>query len=214
MAASVHIYPLSRLVHASPAVWEQELKAIESGKTRAFSYYLPLREAAVLFSRSKGKKEEEIRSQLAARARAIPAPRGADPVKDNLAAFDVFVSKFAPRVAKFERSLLQADGDGGCPFGNVRLTGSPHFIATDNKGASRFAFLLASKWDEDALKAYLELLSVIIVERFNGSANSIWCMDLRSGQDFKWKSSSRIRARCEKTANLYARFIDAMSKSS
>lgn len=190
------------------------MRAIETGKVRAFSYYLPLREAAVRYCKSKGKSEADIRRQLALQARAVPAPKGADPVKDNVAAFDIFVSKFVPRISKFEKSLLQADARGGCVFGNVRLLGSPHFIVTDSSGKSRYVFLLASKWEEDALKAYLELLSVIVEGQFGASSKDIWCMDLRSGKDFKWSGSVRVRGRCEKTADLYARFLDVMSKPS
>jgi hypothetical protein len=85
-------------------------------------------------------------------------------------------------------------------------------VVTDSKGQRRYVFLLASKWEQRDLKAYLELLSIIVAGRFGGSATTIWCMDLRAGKDFKWSSSSRIRTKCERAANLYARFLDVMSK--
>jgi len=57
-------------------------------------------------------------------------------------------------------------------------------------------FNIATILDKDDLKAYLELLAVIIANRFGAPPKSLWCMDLRTGQDFKWRSSTRIRARC------------------
>jgi hypothetical protein len=49
----------------------------------------------------------------------------------------------------------------------------------------------------------LWLLSVTIEERYQASPKDLWCMDLRTGQDVKWRSSTRIRSKCEKAAELY-----------
>jgi hypothetical protein len=35
-------------------------------------------------------------------------------------------------------------------------------------------------------------------------------MDLRTGKDYKWKSSPRMRTKCANAARLYARLIEAM----
>ena len=211
MAASVHIYALSKLVHASPANWESALNAIEKKKRLAYGYYLPLREAVVLYCKTKGKRQDEILAQLEERARAVIAPKGSDPLRDNKAAFRVFVEKFYPRIGRFQKSLLGGDGSGSCDFTGVQLLGAPHFIASDQKGEDRYVYLLASKWEEDDLKSYLELLAIVITAKYGAVPKSIWCMDLRNGEDFAWKTSSRIRGRCEKAAKLYARFIQAMS---
>jgi len=208
---SVHIYPLSRLVHALPGDWERDLKALQSGKVRAYAYYQPLREAAVLYCKSRGSKYDELLNQLEKRSRAVAAPRGADPAKDNISAFKSFVDHFHPRLGKFMTSLLNTDTQRGCEFAGLRLLGTPHFVTLDADGQERYVFLLASKWDDDDLKAYMELLAIIVKNRFGASSESIWCMDLRTGQDFKWRASSRMRARCEKAATLYARFTQLMA---
>jgi hypothetical protein len=207
----VHIYPLSKLVHALPGDWERDIRLLETGKLWAYAYYQPLREAVVLYCKAHGKRYEESLKLLETRAHSVPAGRGADPVRDNKAAFNVFVEHFYPRMGKFVKSLLQTDAKGGCKFAGVQLLGMPQFVTTDKAGRERYVFLLASKWKKDDLKAYLELLAVIIAERFGAAPESIWCMDLRSGTDGQWRSSARVRGRCEKAAVLYARFIQLMS---
>jgi hypothetical protein len=198
------------LVYASPADWERQLKDIEDGKVNAFNYYHPLREAVVLYCKSKGKRYEEAQHQMETKARLIRAFRRADPVRDNRDAFNSFVDNFYPRIAAFKKSLLKGDQDE-CNFGAVRLDGTPHFIATDKAGADRYVLLLPSRWEENDTKAYLELLAFIISERYGAPPQSLWCMDLRGGSDFKWKSSSRVRNQCEKTASHYARLVKAIS---
>lgn len=210
MSVSVHIYPLSRLVHASAGSWESQLRSIEEGKLHAYRYYLPLREAVVSYCKSHGKRLDHILHQLQLSASGVPASRGANPVKDNRAAFDMFVSEFYPRIAHFEKSFLREDAGLGCQFEGVRLGGLPHFSAKDSAGEMRYVYLHASKWDEDDLKAYLELLSIIVADKFDVPATGIWCMDLRTGKDYKWKSSTRMRVRCVNAARLYARLIEAM----
>jgi len=210
MSVAVHIYPLSRLVHASAGSWESQLRTIEEGKLHAYRYYLPLREAVVSYCRSRGKRHEQILSQLNASALAVTAGGRANPVKDNRAAFDIFVNSFYPRISAFKESFLREDTRAGCAFEGVRLSGLPHLSATDAKGETRYVYLHASKWDEDDLKAYLELLSIIVEDRFGAGSESIWCMDLRTGKDFKWKTSPRMRTKCVNAARLYARLIEAM----
>lgn len=210
MPVPVHIYPLSRLVHASAARWESELRAIEEGKVHAYRYYLPLREAIVAYCKVGGKRREQILQQLAISAALVPSNKGANPSKDNRTSFDAFVANFYPRVKTFHRSFLRDDAKGGCDFEGVSLGGLPLFSATDVKGEMRYVYVHASKWDEKDLKAYLELLALIVKARFDAPSTSIWCMDLRNGKDYKWKSSPRIRQGCANAARHYARFIQTM----
>lgn len=201
---------MSKLVHASAASWESQLRTIEEGKLHAYRYYLPLREAVVSYCKSHGKRLDQILHQLKVSASGVPASRGANPVKDNRAAFDVFVNEFHPRITHFEKSFLREDTGHGCAFESLRLGGLPHFSAKDSSDEDRYVYLHASKWAEQDLKAYLELLSIIIAGRFDAPSTSIWCMNLRTGKDYKWKSSTRMRARCVNAARLYTRLIDAM----
>jgi hypothetical protein len=122
----------------------------------------------------------------------------------------MFVGDFYPKITHFEKSLLREDAGLGCSFEGVRLGGLPHFGAKDFRGEMRYVYRHASKWDEDDLKAYLELLSIIVADKFDAPATSIWSMDLRTGKDYKWRSSARMRARCVNAARLYARLIEAM----
>lgn len=210
MPIAVHIYPLSRLVHASAGAWESELRSIEEGKLHAYRYYLPLREAVVAYCKTGGKKRDQILNQLSISASAVGAARGANPLKDNRAGFDVFVSNFYPRIGAFGQSFLREDTKQGCAFEGVALGGLPHFSTTDNKGNTRYIYVHASKWDDEDLKAYLELLAIIIREKLDAPSTSLWCMDLRTGKDYKWKTSLRMHARCVNAARHYARLIAAM----
>src|ERR1039457_1537859 len=106
MSVSIHIYPLSKLVHASAGSWESQLRSIEEGKLHAYRYYLPLREAVVSYCKSHGKKLDQILQQLHSSASAVTAHRGANPLRDNRAAFDTFINSFYPRIGGFEQSFL------------------------------------------------------------------------------------------------------------
>jgi hypothetical protein len=87
----------------------------------------------------------------------------------------------------------------------MSLCGLHNFTATDRSGNLRYVYVQSSKWDDDDLKAYLELLSVIVEKRFNAASTTILGMELRTGTDMKWKASPRMRNRCADTARLYAR---------
>jgi hypothetical protein len=171
VAASVHIYALSKLVHASPGDWESALKAIEQKKRLAYGYYLPLREAVVLHCKTRGKKHDDIVAQLEERARAVIAPKGSDPVRDNMAAFRVFVEKFHPRIGKFHKSLLGGDGGGSCDFAGVRLLGAPHFVAADSDGQDRYyVYLLASRCRRNRSPRAYQISSTIV---FSGRGSAV-----------------------------------------
>lgn len=208
--AVVHIYPLSRLVHASPAAWERHLKEIEQGKRIAFNYYHPLREAVAVHCRSGGSRYSEALSVIDAKAPAVVAGPTADPLGDNRKAFESFIANFYPRIGSFKRILSHTEGRS-CPFEGVRLVGSPHYIVTDLSGADRCVVLLASQWEEGETRAYLELLAVILREVYGAGPKSLWCMDLRRGKDFAWKSSPRVLSKCKHTAALYARLCKTLS---
>jgi hypothetical protein len=72
----VHIYRLSRLVHAPAARWEHLLFSIEEGKTHAYRYYLPMREAVVRFCEGGGQRRDSIVSQIVEAAHRVGGTRG------------------------------------------------------------------------------------------------------------------------------------------
>jgi hypothetical protein len=209
MAPEVHIYPLSRLVHAPASDWVNMLTSLEEGKDYANRYYLPLREAIAAFCAQSGKGRSNILSTMITRALALGGTRGQRIARDNEAAFGVFESSFYPNIKRFHRSLLR-DQQPGCKFEGIILIGTPHLLVTDQNGSQRYVFLHAAAWDDADLKAYLELLSIIIAQRFQAEPNSMWCMNLRLGKEVRWRPSVRIRRRCAKAARLYARLVQTI----
>jgi hypothetical protein len=206
---TAHIYPLSRLVHAAPGAWQRQLAEIEEGSSFAFSYYLPMREAVVRFCATRGQDRDAIMQEMTARARENGGRRWANRLRDNTHAFNCFETEFFPRIGRFRRSYLRERQDG-CEFEGLTLRGAPHLAVTDTDGRMRHVFLHAAKWSADDLAAYLELLGIIIDEDYGGDTSSLWVMDLRAGEDVRWRSSSRIRRRCSDTARLYVRLVNAM----
>jgi hypothetical protein len=200
---AVHIYTLSRLVHAPAGGWERKIEEIEKGRDKAYAYYQPMREAVITYCAAKGRAR--IVSRMLADARSRPHGRGQDPEKDNLAAFETFEAKCYPKIGSFVRSLLRRPQGTGVAFGNVLLQGAPHLHVTDKDGEDRYVFLHPSNWTADDLKAYLELLSVTVEISFGQPSTSIWHMNLRNGLVTKYRSSKRVRQRCVDAARHFAR---------
>src|SRR5207237_1269133 len=88
--------------------WETLLKAIEEGKSRAFGYYLPLREAVILFCAKSGRDREQIVNDMVARARQMGGSKGARIAKDNEKAFRVFESQFFPKIRQYRKESEMA----------------------------------------------------------------------------------------------------------
>ena len=206
---TLHVYELSRLVHARAADWEKKLKEIREGRDRAYGYYHPMREAVVRLCAGRGKNREKIVSALIAEAQQMSRARGQNPEKDNLSAFESFESACHPRIAKFVRSLLRTPQENGVAFEGILLTGAPHFEAVDRSGTTRFVFLHASKWTDEDLKAYLELLCVILEKRFGAVDGNLWYMDLRNGKTLTYRASTRMRQRCINAAHHFCRLADS-----
>jgi hypothetical protein len=202
---AVHIYTLSRLVHAPAGGWERKIEEIEEGRDKAYAYYQPMREAVIAYCAAKGKGRERIVSRMLAEAGSQPRGRGQDPEKDNLRAFETFEARCYPKIGSFVCSLLRKPQGLGVPLEGILLQGTPHFQVTDKDGETRYVFLHPSNWTEESLKAYLELLSFVVEATFGAPATSIWHMDLRSGRVSKYGSSKRIRQRCVDAARHYAR---------
>jgi len=201
----VHIYTLSRLVHAPAGGWERKIEEIEEGREKAYGYYQPMREAVIAYCAAKAKGRDGIVSRMLEEARSRRHGRGQNPERDNLAAFEIFEAKCYPKIGSFVRSLLRRPQGAGVPFGDIFLQGAPHFHVKDKDGEDRYVFLHPSNWTGDDLKAYLELLSVTVEKGFGEPSTSIWHMNLRSGLVSKHRSSKRVRQRCVDAARHYAR---------
>jgi hypothetical protein len=201
---TIHIYTLSRLVHAPAAGWEKLINQIEAGRQKAYAYYLPMREGVVLFCAGGGKDFEKILTVMKRRAEEMGGLRGPRVAADNEDAFRTFVEKFYPKISKFKRSLLR-DTQSGVTLEGVALLGAPHFVAVDQTGETRYIFLYPAKWKPNELKSYLHLLATIVEERYGGVSGQVWCMNLRMGKTVKFKRSARLSSRCSDAAKHYAR---------
>ena len=210
----IHIYPLSRLVHAPAANWEKLIEMIEEGKEKAFAYYLPMREGVALFCSKKGADAEQISGDVVNRARQMGGKRGRTMARDNDNAFRSFVTTFYPQISKFERSLLREIQDG-VQLEGVTLFGTPHLEVRDLDDKKRFVFLHAAHWKSKELTVYMQLLSFIVEQKYGGQADQLWCMDLRTGKNVKFKSQeSRLQSQCRSAAKHYARFAKVLSSES
>src|ERR1039458_1305198 len=203
----VHIYTLSRLVHASASSWERKIQQIEQGRDKAYLYYQPMREAAVAYCATEGEDRDGIVSRMIAQASRQPHGRGQDPESDNLRAFEIFESSCYPKIGAFVGSLLRKPQAPGVPFEGVMLLGAPHFQALDENGETRFVFLQASRWLDTELNAYLELLAVIVDKAYGEPPSSIWHMDLRAGTVSRHRPSIRVAKSCAAAAHHYARMV-------
>jgi hypothetical protein len=205
----VHIYTLSRLVHAPAAGWERKIEEIEKGRAKAYSYYQPMREAVIAYCAAGGAGRDQIVARMLAEARRQPRARGQDPERDNLHAFEVFETSCYPKITKFVKSLLRRPQGPGVQFEDVFLFGAPHLEVADRNGEVRYVFLQASDWKEVQVKAYLELLAVVVEKAFGGPASSIWHMNLRTGRVARHRSSKQVRRRCAEAARHYRRIFGA-----
>lgn len=206
---SVHIYRLSKLVHAQPRSWVQLLTTIEEGKRYAFRHYLPMREAVARICASRGAGRDEIVAEMTARARLMPGARPAAIAKDNLRAFETFEAAFLPKIARLRRSLLR-EKQHQCDFEGVNLQGAPHLEVMDGTGNRRYVFLHAAKWPKQDLTAYLELLNLVVAKAYGGKPDNLWVMDLRAGREVKWRPKPRELKRCKDAARLYAKLVSAI----
>jgi hypothetical protein len=203
----VHIYTLSRLVDSPAAGWERRIAEIENGRAKAYSYYQPMREAVIAYCAAGGQGRDRIVARMLADARRQSRARGQNPEADNLHAFVVFEASCYPKITRFVQGLLRRPQGPGVSFEGVFLFGSPHLEVTDGNGEVRYVFLQASDWKEDQVKAYLELLAVVVERTFGQPASSIWHVNLRNGRVAKHRPSKRVRRRCEEAARHYGRIF-------
>lgn len=211
LSDSIHIYPLSRLVGAPAAKWEKILAELEEKQKRLFSYYGASREACVRLSSSGNRERDAIMHDMIATANATPHAPWQDIVNDNIRAFVSFEKSFLPKIKSFDASLLRLPKGEGTNFNGINLHGSPHMIVKDRRGRTRYAYLHPSDWTDDCLKAYLELLTIVVEDQFGGTAGDLWWMDLRTGKTIPWKSSAKTRRECRDAIKHYMRFVFASS---
>lgn len=206
----IHVYPLSRLVNAPAASWEKFINQIEEGKEKAFGYYLPMREAVVRFCARNAKGFDGILSEMIRRAQGMGGSRGQRIADDNESAFKTFVEEFYPKIGKYKRDLLR-DVQDGVVYEGITVLGAPHFVVQDQDEKTRYVFLHAANWSPQQLKTYLQLLAMIVQKKYGGTADQLWCMDLRKGITVKFVGSARLSSHCSDAARHYARLAKIMT---
>jgi hypothetical protein len=196
---NVHIYLLSRLVFADVTDWQKIMKQLREGRKSMFWSYKPLREGAFQMASDKNADNNAIYTSVAQLAERAGGDRCR---KANLAALAKFENVFLSHIEKVKSNFMGGD-EQPVDFGEVQLIGGPHFSVTDAGGKEKWLYLHPSKWTDEEVTAFCELLTVIGEKRYKSNARDIWFLDLRTGERVPWTSSKKlVRRKCEKAAEF------------
>ena len=196
---NVHIYLLSRLVFADVTDWQKIMKQLREGRKSMFWSYKPLREGAFQMASDKNADNNAIYTSVALLAERAGGDRCR---KANLAALAKFENVFLSHIEKVKSNFMGGD-EQPVDFGEVQLIGGPHFSVTDAGGKEKWLYLHPSKWTDEEVTAFCELLTVIGEKRYKSNARDIWFLDLRTGERVPWTSSKKlVRRKCEKAAEF------------
>jgi hypothetical protein len=192
---------LSQLVFADATDWQRILRELREQRKSMYWSYRPVREGAFRMAAEKAADKNDIYTSVGALAEKSGGDRCR---KANLAALGTFEAKFLPRIEKTRSNFMQGNNQP-VDFGKVQLVGGPHFSVLDKDGAERFVYLHPSKWVENQVTAFCELLTVVCERRFEAKARDIWFLDLRIGEKVPWTNSKRlVRRKCENAADFLA----------
>ena len=195
----VHIYLLSHLAYADVTDWLNIIKQLKKGRKSMFWSYKPLRQGAYEMASKRPTDPNEIYSNVASLAQTAGGPNCR---KANLDALKTFESTFLPQFGPAGSNFMNAHEDG-VDFGPVRLIGGPHFSIKDKSDQLKFVYLHPSRWTDEQVSAFCELLTVVAEKRFKSEAKHVWFLDLRSGKRVPWASSKKlVRKKCEKAAEF------------
>jgi hypothetical protein len=197
----VHIFSLSQLVFADATDWQRILKQMREKRKNMYWSYKPLREGAFRMVSGKDEEKRTIYENVGSLAEKSGGDRCR---KANLAALQTFESKFLPRIECAKLNFMQGNSPP-VEFGHVQLIGGPHFSVEDSEGKERFVYLHPSRWAENQVAAFCELLTIVCEKRFAAIARDIWFLDLRVGERVPWTKSKRLlRRKCEVAAEFLA----------
>jgi len=195
----VHLYLLSQLAYADVTDWLNIIKQLKAGRKSMFWSYKPLRQGAFEMASKKPADPKGIYSSVASLALAAG---GTKCQKANLQALKVFETNFLPQLASVETNFMNSHEEG-IDFGAVRLIGGPHFSVKDKNDQLKFIYLHPSRWTEEQINAFCELLAVVAEKRFKSEAKHVWFLDLRNGKRIPWPSSKKlVRKKCERAAEF------------
>lgn len=200
----VHIYLLSRLAFADVTEWRRIIKQLQEGRKSIYWSYKPLRMGAYQLAANRDTGgTRAIYSDVAHLAEKAGGQRCR---KANLAALEVFERFFMPNINKAERSFMEGI-ERPVDFGPMQLIGGPHFSVLDDRNRKRYVYLHPSRWKEEEVAAFCELLTVIVEGRFNSEAASLWFLDLRAQRRHPWTASRKlVRRKCLTAAEFLMAF--------
>lgn len=122
--------------------------------------------------------------------------------KANLNALQTFENSFLPQI-NTANSNFMLGRETPVDFGEVQLIGGPHFSVNDSSDREKYVYLHPSRWKNQEVAAFCELLTVVVEKRFDSSARDVWFLDLREANRIMWGNSRKlIRRKCEKAAEL------------
>lgn len=195
----VHIYLLSRLVFADATDWHAIMKQLRAGRKEMYWSYRPLRQGAYQMASRKHTDNRVIYDDVA----QLAGKAGGDRCrKANLVALETFEDRFLPQIGRAKSNFMESP-EQPVDFGQVQLIGGPHFSVTDAGDREKLVYLHPSRWTDEEVIAFCELLTVVGEKRLKASARDIWFLDLRAGERFPWTASKKlVRRKCERAAEL------------
>jgi hypothetical protein len=199
----IHIYLLSRLAFADVTDWRRIISQLREGRKNMYWSYKPLREGALRMAGRKGENPKPIYASVANLAQRA----GGDRCRSaNVAALETFEMIFLPQIERVNSNFMEG-GERPVDFGGVRLIGGPHFSVIDAGGRERYVYLHPSRWKDQEVTAFCELLTVVAERRFRADARDIWFLDLRRGERVPWTAPKRlVRRKCQSAAEFLVAF--------
>jgi hypothetical protein len=195
----VHIFLLSRLAYADVTDWLNIIKDLKQGQKPMYWSYKPLREGAYAMASKKPQDTSEIYASVGALAQQAGGPRCRTA---NVNALKVFEAAFLPKFTVAGTNFMKGKNEG-VEFGPVTLVGGPHFSVKEKSDQEKLVYLHPSRWTEEQVGAFCELLTVVAEKRFHSEAKHVWFLDLRNGERVPWNASRKlVRKKCEKAAEF------------
>ncbi len=201
--ADVHISSLSALVDAPATRWHRILEQLRRSQRTRFFTYKPVRQAV---AQTLGGGTGVDLNKVWQRLRQDAQQGGQRQLSANVNRFQMFLDRFCRQIQALQRDLMAgAEGQDPISVGRLLVSGGPHLLVTDLAGHSRYLYLHCSAWDSDKVRAFCELLTMVLEQKYQAKAGALWVMDLQKGKEIDYlRSRPRVRKKCIAAANLLA----------
>jgi len=172
---------------------------LKQGQKPMYWSYKPLREGAFEMASKRLPDTSEIYTSVGALAQQAGGPNCR---KANVEALKVFENSFLPKFTKTGSNFMRGKNEG-VEFGPVTLVGGPHFSVREKSDQEKLVYLHPSRWTDEQVTAFCELLTVVAEKRFHSEAKHVWFLNLRNGERVPWNASKKlVRKKCEKAAEF------------